>query len=235
MLDAHIYSLINGELLFGVTSIVSNIDHIDVHYDLAAIQKRNGTVEIYRWAEELLLVRLSLGDIKICGIKLCSDAFLLVAIDDWSVRVVDAKSGSMLFNWSAQSAIISEFPTDGAPPRMKAAIFEGRPGIPRVTLYNNAGLVSFSIIPEKWTVEIHNVCGVGACRQLGLLETHFSHQLVANYGALSDPSIKKPVACAVTGSLHSSNIAVPGTSTNISGTRKPIQCLPDASAIDDDI
>ncbi|PIA14691.1 hypothetical protein COEREDRAFT_16692 [Coemansia reversa NRRL 1564] len=138
---ATVYALADSSELFSVTSPVEGIISIDLHLDLLAVLKQNGSIDIYNWKQRRQISSIHSDSSKLCVMKLCSQDWLIAASKNWNTQVFRVENGSL-----AYTAVLAGMDPDLSEkhvPRLKA--IERYPGFIYISVYGEVKQVRFAV------------------------------------------------------------------------------------------
>ncbi|KAJ2617593.1 hypothetical protein H4S08_000234 [Coemansia sp. RSA 1365] len=128
---ATVYALADSSELFSVTSPVEGIISIDLHLDLLAVHKRNGSIDIYNWKQRRQITSIHSNSLKLCAMKICSQDWIIAASKNWNTHVFNIEDGSLVYT-AALAGMDPEL-SENHEPHLKA--IERYPGLIDISLH----------------------------------------------------------------------------------------------------
>ncbi|KAJ1965715.1 hypothetical protein GGI12_000576 [Dipsacomyces acuminosporus] len=220
--EAKVYSLTDGQLLFGIRSATVPIDQVDIRHDLAAVLKRNSRIEVYQWKTRVLVARLDANSTQMCDMKLCSPEIVVAASTEWQVLVFSIRERQPILELDLRPDIASFRQFSGLAPKLKAS-YVAATDILHVALYCKRARVSFEV--KMSSRHKRAVAQKVLSSHLENLDTHGPFQLSIS------PSPKR-VVCGTDMSARELKIPKPSSSPK---DHKQLLAdhIPDIAAIDD--
>ncbi|KAJ2050057.1 negative regulation of toll-like receptor 9 signaling pathway [Coemansia sp. S16] len=223
--QARVYSLVNFEVLFEVSSVAEPMSYVDMYHNYSVVLRGRNVVEVYKWQEQTLAARFVVLDSRVCGIKLCANNILVVATTVWNLFLYDIETAELLQQIDVREFIETRFMTEAGPPRLKA--LHGIPGVIRIAIYSAHGFCGFTVEPERQRSSSFDIRRYGGSRLL--LDAHLAFRLAIESSPAA-PAVKAIVSLA---DERSAKLTVPRAFSIADGRMPPMDQEPDVVAMTD--
>ncbi|KAJ2152540.1 hypothetical protein GGH15_006103, partial [Coemansia sp. RSA 562] len=174
-----VFSLATSTELFAQQFVVDTVDQVDVFYNLLALRKRNGCVEVFDWKLDQRVCRIKNDVDPACDIKLCSKDWLLVVTRSWTVHVYCVSDGSLAHSVDSLRAVFdTPFPQHSR--RLKTLCPDS--SVIHVFLFGDTAYASFSLHTGRfWTDNFRSGKFPVQCKaESRVLDAHFAHMVAVS-------------------------------------------------------